>query len=73
MTDYDLIINMKDPTLLAELSEEDLEALRAMSDEDLAPPPSNEVLGVSYIFNCKFVLELYISLQTNQEEKVKFN
>ncbi|XP_023328608.1 uncharacterized protein LOC111701531 [Eurytemora carolleeae] len=33
---------MKDPTLLAELSEEDLEALRAMSDEDLAPPPSNE-------------------------------
>jgi len=60
MTDNDLIIHMKDPTLLAELSEEDLEALRAMSDEDLAPPPSNEVQGRVYLifisvnWDCRF-------------------
>ena len=60
MTDNDLIIHMQDPTLLAELSEEDLEALRAMSDEDLAPPPSNEVQGRVYLifisvnWDCRF-------------------
>ena len=45
----------KDPNLLATLTPEKLEALSAIADDDLAPPPSQEdIFGKVDAIKCQF-------------------